>query len=418
MQCVIFSICAALVLLAIAEALVPADGQVPRRLGFKRRLCSFQSNFGTNMRIFYLQKGVVSSSECIVEAKNEYQGEEESQPKPNLLPLFLVPLVWGTYSPIVKSIYSTSSVLPPPVLVFNFLSYLVSFSSLLLAGLSRGHEQSSRVNEAGIRADSLERDNLEPRVGVELGMYLFVGSMLQVYGIQMVSATKAAVLVQCTTILVPLLESQLYRKKLSKKLWAACCLALLGVLRLTLDNPGTWLQSQSEANGDLAIIGATFFYSMHVVRLSNFAARTKPLRLAQYKSGTELAAATAALSVSFLLAFLLPKDAEGGGYGAGAEIWNYFKQLHNLPSLLSQSPVLFGILWNGTFATALTTYLQTLGQRNVAATTANVIYSSQPIWASLLSYIFLQERLAPENLLGTAILASAVLLAATDTRTQ
>lgn len=409
-----------------AEALVPAGGQLPRRLGFHRHSRPFRNQFETLTRVFNLKEDVVSSSECNEQVIPAFKGDEGSQQKPNLLPLFLVPLVWGTYSPIVKSVYSSSTVLAPPVLIFNTLSYLVSFSSLLGVSLLAGQGRSSSINETSITDDSSGKDNVELRVGAELGMYLFVGSMLQVFGIQQVAATKAAVLVQCTTIIVPLLESLLYRKKISKRLWSACSTALFGVLLLTLDRPGALLSLFSGAgweggslegmeSGDIFIICATFFYSMHVVRLSRFAAQTKPLKLARYKSGTELAAATIVVSTVLLLASLSPDGGNGGGYGAlGAEIEEYFTQLRNLPSLSSQSPVLFGIMWNGALATALTTYLQTLGQRGVTATTANIVYSSQPIWASLLSIVFLHERLSSGNLLGAAVLAFAVLLAATD----
>ena len=207
---------AAFVLLVTADALVPAGGQVQSLLGFQRRLYSFQNGFGSNMRLYLRKKEFMSSTECSIESKCDFVGGEDSKQKSNLLPLFIVPLVWGTYSPIVKSVYSSSSVLPPPVLIFNLSSYLVSFCSLLLAGLLGEQRQLSRVNETDIVADSPEREDLEPRVGIELGIYLFMGSMLQVYGIQQVSATKAAVLVQCTTILVPLLESLLYKKNLVK----------------------------------------------------------------------------------------------------------------------------------------------------------------------------------------------------------
>ena len=238
---------------------------------------------------------------------------------------------------------------------------------------------------------------------------------------------KAAVLVQCTTIVVPMLESLLDKKKLSNRLWSSCGAALFGVLLLTLDLPETLLSGAGGGGGagvldglekgDLFILGATLFYSMHVVRLSKFAARTKPLKLARYKSGTELMAAIVAVTVALSSSsFLLEIGDSTSSFGM--EIKEYFTQLQNLPSLATQAPVILSILWNGAIATALTTYLQTVGQRNVNATTANLVYSSQPIWASLLSFTFLQERITSGNLVGAAILATAVLLAATDDNTN
>ncbi len=391
--------------------------RAPCQHGLQRCHGLLENRYFISTRLFSIKEDVLSPPDYKVEEITACEGESDE--KPNLLPLFVVPLVWGTYSPIVKSVYSNSTVLAPPVLIFNILSYLVSFSSLLLAGVVGS---TTNTNEESITADS-EDENLERRVGIELGMYLFAGSTLQVFGITQVSAMKAAVLVQCTTIVVPLLESLLDKKKLSNRLWASCGAALFGVLLLTLDHPETLLSGAGGGagvldgleKGDLFILGATLFYSMHVVRLSKFAARTKPLILARYKSGTELVAATVAVTIALSSSFLLET---GDSTSFGAEIKEYFTQLQNLPSLATQAPAIFGILWNGAIATALTTYLQTVGQRNVSATTANVVYSSQPIWASLLSFAFLQERITSGNLIGATILATAVLLAATDPDTN
>jgi drug/metabolite transporter (DMT)-like permease len=52
------------------------------------------------------------------------------------------------------------------------------------------------------------------RAGCELGGWLFLGSSLQIYGLQLISASRAAFLVQTTTIMVPLIESVLNKRKL------------------------------------------------------------------------------------------------------------------------------------------------------------------------------------------------------------
>jgi drug/metabolite transporter (DMT)-like permease len=52
------------------------------------------------------------------------------------------------------------------------------------------------------------------RAGCELGGWLFLGSSLQIYGLHLISASRAAFLVQTTTIMVPVIESVLNKRKL------------------------------------------------------------------------------------------------------------------------------------------------------------------------------------------------------------
>lgn len=353
-------------------------------------------------------------------------------PPSNLNALLLVPVVWGSYSPVVKSIYNNADLIPPPVLIFNLGSYLVSLTTLLVASIvADSVRQNSSESWSTGDVEKVEEQQAsggnEASIGAELGMYLFAGSTLQVAGIQQVSAIKAAVLVQCTTIVVPLLESLLTSTKLSTNILSACLIALCGVLLISIDDPlgllsnhltdGSFDPSAAFEKADLYILGATLFYSMHVVRLSRFAAETKPLKLARYKSATELVACAVAVAVA-----LLASTGASGGEGAadslvgafGKEIRQYASSLEALPSLSSQTPLVQGALWNGALATALTTYLQTVGQRSVSATTANVIYSSQPIWATLFSFFFLGERVTPTNAVGAGLLCVAVFLAASS----
>ena len=110
--------------------------------------------------------------------------------------------------------------------------------------------------------------------------------------------------------------------------------------------------------------------------------------------------------------------AASGLGGLGADITGYFDALQALPSLSTQTPVALGILWTGAVSMALTIFLQTVGQRTVSGTTANVIYSSQPVWSSMISYLFLHESVSAADVAGAVLLCAAVLIAATDTDTQ
>jgi drug/metabolite transporter (DMT)-like permease len=181
---------------------------------------------------------------------------------------------------------------------------MIALSSLVLA--------SSAVKLLGNPIPS-PSGGREARIGAELGLYLFGGSTLQVLSIQYLSAMKAALLIQCTTVVVPFLEAFLFRKRLGLRTWLACAIALLGVYAITatpdpvsmllgalLPDSGSSGSGNADAvagvdaaasaeseeggagKGSLFMFGSVLFFSMHVVRLSHFAAETDPFALARY----------------------------------------------------------------------------------------------------------------------------------------
>jgi hypothetical protein len=105
------------------------------------------------------------------------------------LVLGIVPIVWGTYSPVVKYIFDSSAASPPPLL-FNLASYLVSFG-VFQAIQSRSAAQSVEALSDPQDVEQEARDRaLLLWAGVELGLWLFLGSIFLVNGIAGTTATR------------------------------------------------------------------------------------------------------------------------------------------------------------------------------------------------------------------------------------
>ncbi|MDO4264001.1 MAG: DMT family transporter, partial [Deinococcus sp.] len=68
------------------------------------------------------------------------------------------------------------------------------------------------------------------------------------------------------------------------------------------------------------------------------------------------------------------------------------------------------LLYLGVLATALTTLLQTLGQRHVSAPVASLIYSLEPVVASVFSFLLIGEKIGPRGLLGGALVVASTVL--------
>lgn len=249
-------------------------------------------------------------------------------------------------------------------------------------------------------------------------------------------------MVTVTTIFVPIVQATFEGSlsSVSTRTWLACFLALLGIGVMGLDlrtlteegaiSPSLFshLHPAGFTRGDLCIVGAAFLYTMHVVRLESWANRMSPLRLAGSKSLVQ-----AFLAIGLVLVLLSVATATGEApisssaslvngifapaQEAGREISGFFdtfskKVMSGELTPLALSKIAGAITWSGLIGTAYVLYAQSLGQRYVRPSDANLVYSLQPIFTSLFAYILLGETMEGSGYLGGAIILSAVYLVA------
>lgn len=209
--------------------------------------------------------------------------------------------------------------------------------------------------------------------GLELSFWLLLGYATQAIGLQYTSASRSAFITALNVVLVPLLLSLAGRRP--GRLWIAALLAFLGVGLLSYD------PNQPPLNpGDLWTLGTAFTYALYILRLEVYARVYPPLPLTAFQ-----------LWGTALLAFL----------------WMGLER----PSL-DQVP--WGaVAYLGLVATALTTWLQTLGQGQVPALQAAIIYTMEPVWATLFAWALLGERVGLVGAAGGAFVLLATLWAQT-----
>jgi len=284
-----------------------------------------------------------------------------------------LPVVWGTYAPAVKAVYALPA--PPPGVVFSGFYYVVALAVLSAA-----------------RAANAPREGAVPwRAGFELGGYLFLGNLCQVAGLETVSADAAAFLVQTTTVLVPVLETTKSGRAVARGTALRCAVAFLGVAVLC----GEGLAENAQlAEGDALIVLAALFYSVHVVRLSEIASNIDALDLASSKAAAECGFALASIAALF---FFTPFDAGRAFFDA-------------LPAAdaATLGALATATLWCGGVTCAYTIWAQSFGQRDVPASRANLVYTSQPVFSALFALALLGERPTPATLLGGGLILAAV----------
>ncbi len=204
--------------------------------------------------------------------------------------------------------------------------------------------------------------------GIELGFWLVLGYGTQAVGLAYTTAGRSAFITALSVVLVPVFAGLLGRA-VPRRVWVGAALAFAGVGFLTYDGA-------PPNRGDLWTLGTAVTYAVLILRLDDYARR---------------------LSVGSLTA------AQVFGVLVWAGLW---VGLARPGSAAVPWPA---VLYLGVVATALATWLISLGQSRVSAAEAAVIYALEPVWAAVFAYLLLGEALGPRGLVGGALVLAATL---------
>lgn len=262
-------------------------------------------------------------------------------------------LIWGGTFPIVK----LAMVYVSPVLL---VAIRFSVASLILLAFFRKRIFPLPPGSIG--------------KGSVLALFLFLGFVAQNIGLTITTASKSAFITGLMVLFVPLLQFVIERKppKLGN-------IAGIGVVV-----GGLWLLTSPDGaslnSGDALTLVCAILFAVYVVYLDVVSRDMSPFQLLFIQmSATAVYAITAT---------------------AGFERMYYVYDLRATAS----------ILYLTLFATLLTTYVQTRYQKETTPTRAVVIFSVEPVVASVLSYIILGEVLGTAGVIGGAVIIGGVLL--------
>ena len=290
-----------------------------------------------------------------------------------------ITLIFASNSPVLHA--ATSGANPPPVLLLNAACAVLALASLLVLGPLAAPLAPTAA------ADATRADAEAWRRGGELGLWKFLGATANLYGLSLTSSDHGAFLIQLTTLIVPLVQGA-RGVPIPPRIWAAVVLALTGVFVFTLD-PAAAATAASQ-QGDALCVLAAIFYATYDLRLFEHGSKVAPLTLITTKI-----TAQAALSV---LAAVAAWSSVGPQLDAfDGDLW----------------PIAAAAIWSGVFVNAFASVLQVSGQQAVGPARAQVVYASQPLWAAILSLIFLGETVGVEGCVGGALFIAACFLAAT-----
>ena len=274
------------------------------------------------------------------------------------LGLACVALVWGaTFVVVKRALVEISTV------YFLALRFSLAAACLLLffwSSFARAGGPQVRKGLAG---------------GAVAGVFLWLGYVLQTYGLKYTTAGKSGFLTGFYIALVPLLGALVYRRWPERRELLGVVVATAGMLVMTLPGQASLLQIN---RGDLLTLGCAAAFAAHLLVLGYYSQR----ELFQAVALGQIACA-ALLSLGSLA--LEPPTAH----------WS--------------AAVLFALILTGLFATALAFALQTWGQQYTNPTRTALIFALEPVFALVTAVLIGREALTVAAVTGGALILAGIL---------
>ena len=276
--------------------------------------------------------------------------------------LLLATTIWGATFVIIKSALNDIS----PLL---FVSIRFSFAALVLLPF--------------ILKTLKKADKKTLYGGLIVGIFYFLGFASQTIGLNFTSATKSGFITGTFVLFTPIFQLIIEKRKPAKGSLIGIFLVLLGLIFLS-SKGNTFLNVFIEIGknfniGDFLTLLCAVFFALYIVYLD---IESKKLDL---------------MSLVFL------QIAITGLLGFGFAFVFSLSGLESIELNLSYN-LLFAVLYTSILATIVTTILQTRYQKETTPTKAGIIFSFEPIFAALVAFVALNEKISDFRLLGCAFI--------------
>lgn len=268
-----------------------------------------------------------------------------------------VTFIWGSTFVVVKRALDSSSTLA-------FLAIRFSLASLLMALVFRGRLSFGRDRKLAWRA------------GAAVGVALFLGYLFQTLGLRLTTPSKCGFITGLSVVMVPLLNAAVYRAWPSWMGWAGVGSATAGLYLLAAP-----AGLSRVSTGDLLTLVGAAAFAFQIVLVGHFSRQTGAAWLS-----TAQVCATALLSL-------------------GSFWWAEPLFVRWTPALLSALAV------TSVLATAVAFPVQAWAQQFTSPTHAALIFSLEPVFAWLASYLLLGEVLGVRGAWGAAFILAGIILA-------
>lgn len=217
--------------------------------------------------------------------------------------------------------------------------------------------------------------------GVLAGTFLFAGYAFQTSGLKLTTPSKSAFLTGTSSVLVPIALVAIWRVRIHLWRVVGIVLALAGLFLMTVPGGPAGLADFANVNlGDLLTIGCAICFTFHVI----FVGRASQRFPFEQVAFLQVAAAAILMTLSTPL---LERP--------------YF---HLTPTVIA------AVLITGILCTAVAFSVQSWAQQFTPATHTALIFTTEPVFAWLTSFIYLHERLGLRAGAGALLILCGVLI--------
>lgn len=276
------------------------------------------------------------------------------------LMLVLAALIWG--NAFVAQSVGMDHVGP---WTFNCIRSLIAGVTLLMLMPLLDHVRGGK--------QKYDRDVLW-KGGIITGVVLCAASMFQQTGIQYTSVGKAGFLTALYTVIVPLL-GLLTGRKTGKTVWICVLISVIGMYLLTMQNNSAF------SRGDMLILICAFLFAIHILVIDYFGPQTDGVRLSCIQFFTA--------GILSLIPMLVLEHPHFSDITAAA------------------APILYA----GILSSAGGYTLQILGQKDTEPAVASMLLSLESVFSALAGFIFLHQTMSLREIVGCAMIFTAVILA-------
>ena len=275
--------------------------------------------------------------------------------------LVLVTFVWGATFVVIKDAVEQDA----SPLMFNFVRMVLATVTLAVVF----HQELTRITREALAG------------GVVTGIFLGLGYEFQTTGLRLTTASKSAFITGISVVLVPLFLILFWRRKI--RTWTALGVltAVVGLFLLTVPASESGLGNWENVNrGDLLTLGCAISFGFQIIFLGR-ATERHPFAQIGF-----LQVATSAVLM-----------------GIAAPAIEH-------PHITWTPPVLWAIAITGLLGTAAAFTIQAWAQQFTSPTQTALIFSLEPVFAWITSYVALGERLGARAAIGAVLILGGVLI--------
>ena len=218
--------------------------------------------------------------------------------------------------------------------------------------------------------------------GVRLGFFMFCGYAFQTAGLRYTTASNSGFITGSSVVLVPLILALFWGKRVTLWVYFGTIAAAAGLYFLTVPEAGVAHLNR----GDVLTFFAALSYAVHIILVGDYAREHSAAALSVLQ-------VLACAAMAWLTAF-----------AANAIRWQPMR-FH------STSQLWIGIAVCALFATAVAFSLQLWAQQFTTPSHAAIIFTLEPVFAVITSYLVLGERLGLRSIAGAGLVLAGILAA-------